>query len=117
MTTRRYIVLWVNSECIVQLMGGWNQHLKRGGFIALPTLQEACWLDDGTYLPIPKDVAVLDATHSWERRAIGLRLAHPSFPEVADGMFPRSAALKMVMVHARRAEQADADSLVVIEPV
>ena len=74
-TTRCEAVLWIDEQ---QVLDGMILFLT--GQADTREFQLRVTLDC-----IPKDVKVLRATHSWERRAMGFVLSHPSFALVPDG--------------------------------
>jgi hypothetical protein len=106
MRSRRVYTLWIEPQAIVELFSLWN---RQSGCFCLPQLQDAVD-DQGNKVKIPFDVAVEDACHDWSHASIGLRISHPSFPEVADGMIAPSLRLMHVMHHVRRTSQDGPDS-------
>ena len=78
--SRRAYILWIDPGYIMNLMGNWRQC----DYIKLPHLAE-CVDAEGRLVRLPEDYRVDDATYDWERRAIGLRLTHKSFPETPPG--------------------------------
>lgn len=84
MKTRRCYCLWIPAEIICTLLGDW----RKASFISLPFLEQ-CADGAGNRFDLPSDYICEDATHCWQRRAIGLLISHPTFPECQDGMeFP-----------------------------
>lgn len=77
---KRIMVLWINPEQILTLLGQWRQQ----HYLALPWL-ERCADGDGRLFPLPKDADLIDCCYDWHRGRIGIKLRHDSFPEVADG--------------------------------
>lgn len=84
MKGRHTYILWIPPELVTSLLGNWRYN----ACIAMPYFEE-CADMNGNRFSLPKDYDITDICYSWERRAIGLRLEHPSFPETAPGeQFP-----------------------------
>lgn len=95
-TIRRTCTLWIPVEVVVALLGNWRHHTC----IALPWLQSAAD-SQGNKIGLPPDYTVLDATYDWQRRAIGVRLTHPTFAPVADGEQDPCLYYREVVIEAR----------------
>lgn len=80
MNKNRSYAVWIPVETVLTLLGNWRYYDN----IALPVLESAADMN-GRKVDLPPDYRVIDATYSWERKAIGVRIAHESFPEVAIG--------------------------------
>lgn len=76
--TRRVIVLWIDQQHILNATRLFLTHRD-----TIPS-QHQLYLRDS----LPRDVKVINVIHSWERRAFGFLLSHPSFPETLDGGIP-----------------------------
>ncbi len=112
---RRAIVVWITEDAFLELLGGWDQHLKTGCHVVLPTLWRARWAHDGALLEIPRDVKIDRGTFSWERRAFGVLLTHESFPPVEPGDMCPEAVLTGLTFYAFKAQQPEPDGPILVE--
>lgn len=97
MLNNRCYALWIPVETVLTLLGNWRYHDS----IALPVLESAADAD-GKKVDLPSDYKVIDSTYSWERKAIGVRIAHDSFPEASMGERIPNLFFREVCVVARR---------------
>jgi hypothetical protein len=78
------------------LLGNWRHHQ----FVALPWLEHCADLN-GNKVDLPRDYTIMDATYSWERHSIGIRISHPSFHAVPDGEQDPYLYYREVTIEAR----------------
>ena len=109
---RREYALWMPAELVLTLMGNWRHYQ----FIALPFL-ERCADAEGKLFQLPADVRIEQATYSWERKAIGLALSHPTFPVVPDGMERPSLYYREITIQALPADRPTLESIDADEPI
>lgn len=69
---RRWKVLWLSPECMLLPIQLWLN---------------SCIVSRPIGVCIPEGCEVVDVAYDWNRRQFGLRLQHPSFPEVPDGAY------------------------------
>jgi hypothetical protein len=113
--SRRCCVVWVSEGDVLTLFGQWSRHAVAGGCIALPSLADSRWEKGGAKFSFPDGVEVERATHSWERRAFGLLLSHPSFPEVPEGELPPDVILTHVVIQYQPVRREMPDGPLVVE--
>lgn len=80
MRSRRFVIIRVEPDSIVQLMGGWKLHTQ----IGLPCFTEGADAL-GNRIEFPTDMVIEDVHYDWYSRSIQFRASHPSFAEVMDG--------------------------------
>lgn len=111
MHPRREYVLWIPPGVIMALLGGW----RRCDAIHLPHLQY-CADFEGNRFALPDDYEIVACTYDWRRQAIGVMLAHPSFPAVADGVEAPSLYYREVTVLGMKTKpQDDPDAAVLVD--
>lgn len=110
MSKHRYIV-WIDPQDVVGLF----RTLEGPGCVAMPSLQACRDPLTGERFTMPPDVRVVDATYSWERGQIGLRIEHDSFPEVRPGEPTPWLPLTEVRIELLPARRETEDGPLIVE--